>query len=192
MSISRDPLMTRRLCLRPSSRTNAARAVQIQSDWHVAQMLSRASFPPVAQDMTDWFGSHEREWSNGTAYRFAVDHGGRMIGLVDLDSVADDQGTLGYWLERAAWGNGFAMEAAQTLTCFGFRELRLARLKAGYAADNPASGRILTKLGFRLIDKVSATPDRARRPSSNGAMSLSALSMDEKQDDPSNRAAPCA
>jgi RimJ/RimL family protein N-acetyltransferase len=75
-----------------------------------------------------------------------------MIGMVDIDVVAEHEGTLGYWLEREAWGRGYAFEAAHAVTRFALEEVRLKRLKAGHADDNPASGRILTKLGFILID----------------------------------------
>jgi RimJ/RimL family protein N-acetyltransferase len=61
---------------------------------------------------------------------------------------------LGYWFERAAWGHGYAFEAALAVMRFAAHELGLLRLKAGHAHDNPASGRILTRLGFGRIDDV--------------------------------------
>lgn len=114
-------------------------------------MLSLASFPPDRQEIWQWFADHEREWLAGEAYRFAVDLEGRMIGMVDIDVVAEHEGSLGYWLEREAWGCGYAFEAAHAVTRFALEEVGIKRLKAGHADDNPASGRILTKLGFILI-----------------------------------------
>jgi ribosomal-protein-alanine N-acetyltransferase len=151
----RQSLRTKRLRLRPSSRADALRAFEIRSDWEVARMLSMAAFPPVQEEVADWFGTHGDEWSAGKAYRFAVEHDGNMIGLVDLDGVTKEDAILGYWLERASWGRGFAFEAAQTVVSFAFDDLSLMRLRAGHAADNPASGRVLTKLGFRFLDKAS-------------------------------------
>lgn len=149
-----DYIDTERLRLRPSSKKDAFRAFEIRSDWEVARMLSMAEYPPVLEEITAWFGSHGEERKAGSAYRFAVDHNGKMIGLVDLDRVSGGEATLGYWLARSAWGQGFAFEAAQALVRLAFDELGLVRLKAGHAADNPASGRILARLGFRLQDKV--------------------------------------
>jgi RimJ/RimL family protein N-acetyltransferase len=74
--------------------------------------------------------------------------------MVDIDGIAEREGTLGYWLDRAAWGCGYAFEAAHAVTRFAFEDVGLTCLKAGHADDNPASGRILTKLGFTLIDTV--------------------------------------
>jgi RimJ/RimL family protein N-acetyltransferase len=73
---------------------------------------------------------------------------GRMIGTCDIDEIADNTGDLGYWLDETEWGRGFATEAARAVTAFGFGQLALTRLTSGHAADNPNSGRILTKLGF--------------------------------------------
>ena len=114
-------------------------------------MLSMASCPPARHDIERWFADHEREWRAGEAYRFAVGLDGRMIGMVDIDGI---EGTLGYWLDRAARGRGYAFEAAHAVTRFAFKDGGLTRLKAGHADDNPASGRILAKLAFTLIDSV--------------------------------------
>ena len=124
-------------------------------------MLSIAAYPPVQEDVASWFRLHEDERAAGTAYRFAVDRNDKMIGLVDLDAVNDHEATLGYWFERLAWGQGYAFEAAHALVHFAIGGLGLIRLKAGHAADNPASGRILTKLGFRMLDVVSR-PSKSR------------------------------
>ena len=79
-----------------------------------------------------------------------------MIGMVDIDGIAKHEGTLGYWLDWAAWGRGYAFEAARAVTHFAFEDVGLSSLKAGHADDNPASGRILTKLGFTLVDTVQS------------------------------------
>lgn len=112
-------------------------------------MLRMASFPPDRQEIRRWFADHRREWLAGEAYRFAVELEGRMIGVVDVDEIAGREGSLGYWLDRAAWGRGYAFEAAQAVTRFAFEDAGLSKLEALHAHDNPASGRVLTKLGFR-------------------------------------------
>jgi len=146
--IPRTPLTTARLVLRPSDASDTARGVEIQSNWNVARNLRMASFPPDRAATEAWFASHEQEWRNGTAHRFAIIRDGRMIGLTDIDEIADGEGDLGYWLEEAAWGRGYAFEAAQALVRFAFDTEKFAALNSGHAADNVNSGRILTKLGF--------------------------------------------
>jgi RimJ/RimL family protein N-acetyltransferase len=56
---------------------------------------------------------------------------------------------MGYWLGRPYWGQGYATEAARKLAAFAFSGLKAGRLTAGYFHDNPASGRVLEKIGFK-------------------------------------------
>ncbi|MGN6775960.1 GNAT family N-acetyltransferase [Rhizobium sp.] len=150
-SIHRSALETSRLRLRPTSAADTKRASEIQSDWAVTRMLSNASYPPNENDIKDWFSSHEREWAEGSAYRFAIEQAERMIGVVDVDGIVGSAGSLGYWLEREAWGKGYAFEAAQALIGFVFNDAGLSSLESGHASDNTASGRVRTKLGFRQV-----------------------------------------
>ena len=105
-------MTTGRLVLRPTRGSDADRAFEIQTDWEVTRMLRMASFPPDRQEIRRWFADHQREWLAGEAYRFAVELAGRMVGVVDVDGIAEREGSLGYWLDRAAWGRGYAFEAA--------------------------------------------------------------------------------
>jgi ribosomal-protein-alanine N-acetyltransferase len=151
-SIPSSAIETARLRLRPTLANDAERAFEIQRDWNVTRMLANATYPPNKRDIGGWFSSHEQEWADGTAHRFAIEQEGRMIGVVDVDGIVGGKGSLGYWLEQAAWGNGYAFEAAQALIGFVFDEVGLSYLESGHASDNPASGRVLTRLGFSEID----------------------------------------
>jgi [ribosomal protein S5]-alanine N-acetyltransferase len=147
-------LKTDRLLLRPTRGADADRAFEIQTNWEVTRILALASFPPDRQEIERWFADHPHEWAAGRAYRFAVVHEEKMVGLVDIGGISEREGTLGYWLDRAVWGHGYAFEAAQAVTRFAAEEARLLKLKAEHADDNPASGRILARLGFRRVDRV--------------------------------------
>lgn len=147
-------IKTDRLILRPTRAADAARAFEIQSDWDVTRMLRMASFPPDREEIAQWFADHEREWATGEAYRFAIERDARMIGLIDVDEIADGEGSLGYWLDRSHWGHGYAFEAAQAVMHFVFADVGLRMLHSGHAQDNPASGRVLVKLGFMPLDTV--------------------------------------
>jgi [ribosomal protein S5]-alanine N-acetyltransferase len=133
---------------------DAYRAIEILSDWEVSHMLARANFPPNEERIRQWFHEHRREWADGGAYRFAILHQARMIGLVDIDDLTGGEGTLGYWLERSAWGRGFASEAATAVVRFAFEKVGLSKLRAAHAWDNEASSRVLGKLGFQLLDTI--------------------------------------
>jgi RimJ/RimL family protein N-acetyltransferase len=154
IDIAPRSLHTERLVLRPTRNSDAGRAFDIQSDWEVTRMLRTTSFPPSRQQMSRWFADHLRHWRTGEAYRFAVELEGRMIGMAYLDAIAEREANLGYWLDRAHWRQGYAFEAARALIHFAFNDAHLLRLRAGHAYDNPASGRVLAKLGFEPHDIV--------------------------------------
>jgi hypothetical protein len=61
--------------------------------------------------LAGWFAEHELEWLSGKAYRFAIQCRNRMIGVVDIGEISNEQGELGYWLEKSSWGKGYAFEA---------------------------------------------------------------------------------
>ena len=71
------------------------------------------------------------------------------IGGVGLHAAGDER-ELGYWFTPAAWGHGYATEAAQTMVSIARHELGLRRIVSAHFLDNPASGRVLAKLGFRV------------------------------------------
>lgn len=111
-------------------------------------MLRMARFPPDRLEIQRWFADHPREWHQGEAYRFGVERGGKLVGLVDIDEINAASGELGYWLAATAWGQGYASEAARAVVRFAFEKVGLLGLRSGHAEDNAASRNILLKLGF--------------------------------------------
>lgn len=101
-----------------------------QAQQKVGTALARAAETPRAQ------------WSWGIV---TTDE---MIGLIALRRRSPSMGTLSYILREDTWGNGYATEAAKRVVAFAFTTAGLERLEAMHHPDNPASGRVLTKVGF--------------------------------------------
>ena len=57
-------------------------------------------------------------------------------------------GELGYWLGVPFWNQGYCTEAALAVVQYGFEVLRLHRIYASHMIRNPASGRIMQKIGM--------------------------------------------
>jgi [ribosomal protein S5]-alanine N-acetyltransferase len=75
---------------------------------------------------------------------------GRQIGGIGLRVEKQHQhAELGYWLGAPFWGHGYATEAANEMVRYGFDTLALHRIFASHFKHNPASGRILTKIGMK-------------------------------------------
>ena len=70
-----------------------------------------------------------------------------MIGLNGLDE-GNGVAELGYWIAPEAWGNGYATDAARTMTEYAFDQRRLRRVQARVVDFNEASARVLEKAGF--------------------------------------------
>ncbi|MCF3146869.1 GNAT family N-acetyltransferase [Streptomyces platensis] len=73
---------------------------------------------------------------------------GEMIGVISLRRRSPSLGTLSYILREDTWGHGYATQAAQHVVDFAFTTAGLERLEAMHHPDNPASGRVLAKVGF--------------------------------------------
>lgn len=59
---------------------------------------------------------------------------------------------LGYRLNRKYWGKGYATEGAIVSIDYGLKELGLKKIIATAHVDNVASNKIITKLGFELVE----------------------------------------
>jgi ribosomal-protein-alanine N-acetyltransferase len=147
-------LLTERLALRPTVPGDVERALEIRSNPAVALNLVSATIPPDTVKMTNWFASHADEWRDATAFRLAIDVDSRLIGVCDVFDIAEDAGEIGYWLDQAAWGRGFGLEAARRLVRFALEDVGLQLVRAGCADDNAASAAILTRLGFERLEDV--------------------------------------
>ncbi|QPQ55077.1 GNAT family N-acetyltransferase [Allosphingosinicella flava] len=85
-----------------------------------------------------------------------------LIGSVGLGATPDGDIELGYWIARAHWGRGYATEAAAAVVEIARDGLRLKRLVASHFVDNPASGRVLEKLGFETTGDVACRFSKGR------------------------------
>ena len=65
---------------------------------------------------------------------------------------------LGFHFRPAYWGKGFAVEAAQSVIRHAFESLRAKGLFAGHHPENPASRKVLEKLGFRFTHEELYAP----------------------------------
>jgi RimJ/RimL family protein N-acetyltransferase len=85
----------------------------------------------------------------------------RLIGSCGLGRRPSGAVELGYWIGRAFWGRGFATEAGYALVDIA-RALGLRQLEASHFIDNPASGRVLEKLGFESTGIIAPRMNCAR------------------------------
>ena len=75
-----------------------------------------------------------------------------VIGCIGIDPHEGNV-ELGYWIARPHWGQGYATEAGRAALAIA-RTLGHRRIVASHFLDNPASGRVLRKLGFEPTGRV--------------------------------------
>ena len=85
--------------------------------------------------------------------------GGDFLGWVSLRATRDDPHALelGYRFTRAAWGHGYATEAARALVAAGFADPEVTQIFATTYEDNAASRRVMEKLGMTLRRRFRPT-----------------------------------
>jgi ribosomal-protein-alanine N-acetyltransferase len=94
----------------------------------------------------------------GTGFHWIASHADEVVGLISLIDVRREhrswtlnRAELAYWIGLPFQGMGYATEAAAAVMEFGFEKLHLHKIRVYHAADNPASGRTIDKLGFRFV-----------------------------------------
>jgi RimJ/RimL family protein N-acetyltransferase len=84
--------------------------------------------------------------------------GEELVGTISSFPM-DGQDHVGYWIDRAYWGMGFASHALHLL----LREVTKRPLVAAAATSNVASLRVLQKCGF-VVERIRLSPASDRFP----------------------------
>lgn len=84
----------------------------------------------------------------------------RLIGVGGIHSIEWNLGraALGYWLDEAEDGKGYATEAVHQLGAIAFTELKLKEVTISPRESNVASRRVAEKNGF-LLDRIDSDPE---------------------------------
>lgn len=148
-------LTTDRLTLRPLRQDDAPVIQREFGNWKVARMTSRVPYPYPDGLAEDWIAGQRSKRADGTAFNFGIAHDGALIGVIGVEQRSPGAFELGYWIAEPWWGRGLATEAVERMVAFAFDDLELVELAAAHFADNPASGRVLAKCGFRYTGTKS-------------------------------------
>jgi RimJ/RimL family protein N-acetyltransferase len=154
-------IRTKRLLLRPGWIEDAPALASAIGDEAILTKLARAPSPYRISD-AEWFLNQPHQAPLMPLLIFQRTHDmPRLIGGTGLHDQ-DGEAEIGYWLARDAWGQGYATEAGRAVINMARHSLRLKRIVSGHFIDNPASGRVLAKLGFRATGQIVGRENRAR------------------------------
>jgi [ribosomal protein S5]-alanine N-acetyltransferase len=144
-------LMTERLTLRPFISDDAFDIERLAGRREIADTTLTIPHPYPHGAAAAWILTHAPAWEAGTAATFAIveNEGSRLVGVTTLMIKSEHRrAELGYWIALDRWNQGYATESNQRLIDFGFGVLGLHRIEARHFLRNPASGRVMVKLGM--------------------------------------------
>ena len=136
-----------RLFLRPAWPEDWAELHGAIDDEGVVRNLARAPWPYRAEDARAFVCREIDPHYPDFLVTLPGADGARIIGCAGIAPAGSGGVELGYWIARAQWGKGYATEAGQAVLSVA-RALGHDRIEASHFLDNPASGRVLRKLGF--------------------------------------------
>ena len=155
-------LETKRLILRPWRETDADALFKYASDPDVGP---RAGWPPH-KSVEESLGIIRNVFSGEGMFAVELKETSEAIGCVgylpapcsNLD-IDEDQCEVGYWIAKPYWGKGICTEAMRAVVDHCFNVKGFTVLWGDYFPENPASGRVMEKCGFRDTGRQTLCPN---------------------------------
>jgi len=152
---------TERLLLRPGWIEDAPALAKAIGEEGVVRNLATAPWPYQEEQAMEFLAKP----INPAEPRFLIFSrtGGspRLVGGCGISPSPEGPLEMGYWIARPYWGLGFATEAGRQLLRIA-RAMQFPKLGAGHFLDNPASGAVLRKLGFKPTGQIAQRHSLAR------------------------------
>jgi RimJ/RimL family protein N-acetyltransferase len=143
----RSPFEGRLIRLRPIEEDDIRTVNEMVWDPEVSRHLVIAWPESLAGTRAFW----DRVRAHPETPTFAIETlAGELIGLCGLDEVdaRSRSGSLGIWIGKPYWNQGYGTDAVRTLCRFAFREMRLQRMGLHVYETNPRARRAYQKVGF--------------------------------------------
>lgn len=154
-----ETIETERLLLRSPRVSDLDDLVSEINNWKVLEPTASLPFPYLPEHGRAFLEKTERRSQH--AYVIARRSDDRLIGVIGLYDHADEPAELGYWLGESHWGQGFAPEVVAALVEAAFAA-GVSPIRARVLAHNPASVRVLEKVGFAIVEHTHSVVERHR------------------------------
>ena len=145
-------LRTDRLLLRPFTLADAPIVQRLAGERDIASTTLNIPHPYEDRLAEEWISTHQSRFDAGESVVFAIvlREDGALIGAISLVHISQrhENAGLGYWIGKPYWSNGYCTEAARRVLRYGFGALGLNRVYASHLSRNPASGRVMEKIGM--------------------------------------------
>jgi RimJ/RimL family protein N-acetyltransferase len=153
---------TERLLLRPGFAEDARDLARAIGEEAIVRNLARAPWPYGEEDARAFLTADRDPLHPALLMVMRTAGRPQIVGGVGYGPRGNpDELELGYWVARPYWGLGLATEAGRAVLAMA-RASGVRRLHAGHFVDNPASGAVLRKLGFRPTGSTAPLFSKAR------------------------------
>jgi RimJ/RimL family protein N-acetyltransferase len=152
---------TPRLLLRPGFPEDAPALASAIADEAIARNLANVPWPYRMRDAEAFLASPRDPVLPSFLIFERTAAAPQLIGSCGLGRRPSGAVEMGYWIARPFWGRGFATEACSALIGIA-ATLGLPSLEGSHFLDNPASARVLEKLGFEPVGIVAPRMSCAR------------------------------
>lgn len=145
-------LNTNRLHLRLFTPADAPELQRLISAREIASTTLNVPHPYANGMAEQWITAQQFKFDEGLGFSFAIirlRHYPRLIGGINLNlTPSHHHGELAYWIGMPFWQHGYCTEAAAAVLHYGFSTIELHRIHATHMTRNPASGRVMQKIGM--------------------------------------------
>lgn len=148
----RPMLRTGRLLLRPFALADASQVHRMAGHFDIAATTLNIPHPYEPGMAEQWIARQKEDFKEGALVNFAIvrQEDNQLVGSIGLKiSQKHSHGELGYWIGKDYWNHGYCTEAAVAVIQYGFEVLSLHRIHAYHFLRNPASGRVMQKVGMK-------------------------------------------
>ena len=174
---------TPRLLLRPGFPEDAPALANAIADKAIVRNLAAVPWPYSMRD-AEAFLAKPRDPVLPSLLIFERGTGApQLVGACGLGRRPSGSVEMGYWIGKPFWGHGYATEACVALIDIA-RMLGLPTVEGSYFIDNPASRRVLEKMGFEPLGIIAPRMCCARGAEVPARlMRLRLVSMAEQEDE---------
>jgi RimJ/RimL family protein N-acetyltransferase len=155
------PVFGERIYLRSLNFDDVKELQRIAGNERVARMLSSVTSPWPYEKIQTWID--QSEFTGPIGFRLGICLlDGKLIGAIGLGG---NYPSVMYFIDESYAGQGYATEATHLMVEYGFENYDIPEITSDVFDDNPASKRVLEKLGFiafgQAMEQSAARVDEA-------------------------------
>ena len=150
---------TNRLIIRPFKQSDAGKIYEACNDVEITKTTLGIAFPYTLEDAKNFIEYTNDAMSDQKSYELAItlkENADKVVGCISLMGIKrpSNKAELAYWVAKKYWNHGIATEAARAIIEYGFNTLNLNSIFARFLDNNPASGKVMQKIGMKYVGKM--------------------------------------